>query len=533
MNKLVIAISAVLAAQPLYAQPPGAHAHDDDGDGPEARSALPITIDELVEVAVRLSPDLARAKIDRVAARAAAEGQGRNQAWVLTSTATYSRSATNDSQDVAPFAVVAEDSIGGSIGLGRNLPTGGSLSVELGAQHTTSEYNIVTGLTNPMAQVGVGSGSAATATAADDVPYEKSTTSLKATFKQPILRGFGPDVALAPQRKADLAASEATIKAQLAAEEMLKDIVTAYWELAYASFEVDTRQQALDLAHKQEQITHDQMRAGAAPSSALDSVTYELATREEALLRAQLVFEQKSLELRLKAGLELDKRQIVLRPNEPFQIGPEEFDVDEILERSHQANRQLATLQLEKKSADVDVDVAQDGVRPQLDFTVSGALVGYGDNAGASLSGIGQDAFQVTAGLQFSVELSGAARRQRDSALAKRRRLDVDRADLIRQIDTQVVTAVHTVTAARTRVALADRAILVAEEEVRTERASFLANRTTNHQVLQRQTALVEARLKRGRAIADYHEALVQLQFLSGLLLEQYRVNVHPRAERS
>ena len=45
------------------------------------------------------------------------------------------------------------------------------------------------------------------------------------------------------------------------------------------------------------------------------------------------------------------------------------------------------------------------------------------------------------------------------------------------------------VTAARTRVALAEKAIDVAEDNVRAERASFMAGRTTNFQVMQRQTS--------------------------------------------
>ena len=36
------------------------------------------------------------------------------------------------------------------------------------------------------------------------------------------------------------------------------------------------------------------------------------------------------------------------------------------------------------------------------------------------------------------------------------------------------------------------------------------------------------AKLRRARAIADYHIAVANLQFHGGMLLEQYRVNVRP-----
>ena len=40
-----------------------------DQDGPEATSVLPIKLDDLIEIAVRQSPELARSKNDRLAAK--------------------------------------------------------------------------------------------------------------------------------------------------------------------------------------------------------------------------------------------------------------------------------------------------------------------------------------------------------------------------------------------------------------------------------------------------------------------------------
>ncbi len=351
---------------------------------------------------------------------------------------------------------------------------------------------------------------------------------MRATLKQPLSRGFGPAVALANEKRADLQASEATIKAQLAAEEMVRDLVIAYWDLALTSYTLDVRNQSLELAKKQDDLTHEQMRAGSVPSTALNAVTYEIQIRQEAALRAQLELEQKSLDVRMKAGLELGRRDVLVRPAEAFDIGEDEFDVEEMLERSHAANRKLATIQLQQKVADVELAVAESQTKPALDLTVSGAVMGDGDNAGTAIGAIG-DSYEVSVGLSLSFELSGAAKKSRDAARARKRRLDVDRGDLMRQIDTQVVGAVHQVTAARTRVTLADKAILVAEENVRAERASFMVGRTTNFQVMQRQSELIEARLRRGQAVADYHKAVAQLQFLSGDILPQYRVNVRSK----
>ena len=532
MKSRALLIAALVSVLPhaSYAQPGVEMSGDaDDGDEPsdgaEARSMLPVRLDDLIEVAVRLSPDLARARVDRNAALHSMMGSNRGFAWTFISNVQYERNAMADHTEAPPFSVVATDKLSGNVGIQKNLPTGGQMQVQFGVQHQTQEYNVVDNLrkdqTAQMSPTGVDQNGNA---------YEfldQNTASLSATFKQPLSRGFGPDVALAPVKKAQLQATEATIKAQLAAEEMIRDIVIAYWELAYAAYAVDVRAQALDLAQKQEQLTHEQMRAGAVPSSAAHAVEYEISMRQNALLTAQLEVEKQSLDLRRKAGLELSQRDIVMRPAEPFAIGNDEFDVDDILARSKLANRQLATIQIERKIADVDSTVAHNQRKPQVDLTVTGALIGQGDSAGGSIGGIATgDNFQIVAGISVSFELSGAAKHQAQATDTKKHRLDIDRADAERQIEAAVVTAAHQVTAARTKVQLSDKAIEVAEENVRAERANFLVNRTTNFQVMQRQTELIEARLARGRAIADFHVAVAQLQFLSGLILEQYRVNV-------
>jgi len=546
MNRftLVAAVLGALTSVPAAAQPrgrsqantpssqdaaPAREAADDDGDGPEARGVALFKLEDIIEVAVRLSPDIARARIDREIARESAGGARKDQAWVLSANANYQRNALGaDATEVPPLGQLADDKLTASLGLGRNLPTGGNVSVELGLMHDRQELNI-TGEVLAQAQMQQGQCGENVDIFCQDQAYARLS------LKQPLARGLGSDVALAGERKADLAAAEATVKAQLAAELMLRDLISAYWELAYAAYEVDTRAAALDLARKQDQLTRQEMRAGTASQNSIDAVTYEIAIRDEALLTAKLAFEKKSLELRRKAGLEIGRRDIVVRPGEPLEIDNADWNIDDILAKSHKINRQIATVVLEKKIADVDVDVAHDATLPQIDLNLSGALVGTGDTSSGAFSAVGGSAgfgYQVTAGLSMSFELSGAAKATQSAAAAKRHHLDVERVDLERQIDAEVVSSVKVVMSGRTRVALTDKAISVAEDNLKAERANFLAQRSNNFQVMQRQTQVIDARLRRGRAVTDYHVAVAQLQYLSGTLLDAYRIHVRPRTDR-
>jgi outer membrane protein len=546
MNRLALLVAATLSALnsvPAAAQPRGRSqantpappaARDeeiDDGDGPEARGVALFKLDDIIEVAVRLSPDIARARADREIARGGAGAARKEQAWILSANANYQRDALGadtPTNRLEPLQVLADDKVTGSLGLGRNLPTGGNVSVELGLSHERRELNI-TG--EVLAQAGMTQSECGENV--DIFCQDQATARL--SLKQPLARGLGGEVALASERRADLTAAGATVKAQLAAEQMIRDLVSAYWELAYAAYEVDVRAQALELARKQDQLTRQEMRAGTATQNAIDAVTYEIAVRDEALITSKLAFEKKSLEMRRKAGLEIGRRDIVVRPSEPLEIDDEEWRVEDVLAKSHKINRQLATIVLEKKIADVDVAVTHDATLPQIDLSLSGAVRGTGDTSSGAFSGVaGGDGFgyQVVAGLSMSFELSGAAKAAHTAAVAKRHRLDVDRVDLERQIDAEVVSSVKVLMSGRTRVALTDKAIAIAEENLKAERANFLAQRSTNFQVMQRQTQVIDARIRRGRAVAEYHVAVAQLQYLSGTLLDAYQIRVRARADR-
>lgn len=545
-NALVAAVLSALtlgqagqaAAEPRRARVAQAEEATDDGDGPEAKAAALFKLDDIIEVAVRLSPDIARAKVDRDVAQSSAGAARRGQQWVLSANAQYQRDAiAADTPDfrLSPLQQVSDDKLTASLGLARALPTGGSLSLELGLTHDRQELFVPQELLTGSNAGQDGQQAPQTECGENPDIYCQDQASARLTLKQPIARGLGSDVALADERRADLGAAEATVKSQLAAEEMIRDLVSAYWDLAYAAYEVDIRALSLAEAKKQDQITRQEMRAGTASQNALDTVVYEIAVRDEALITAKLEFEKKSLELRQKAGLEIGRRDIVVRPNEPFEVGDEEWSVDDVIAKSHKVNRQLTSVMLQKKMADVDVAVARNAMLPQVDLTLSGAVLGTGDTAGGAFSGVsGGDGFgySIIAGVQLSFELSGAARAAHDAAQSKRRRLDIDRVDLERKLDAQIVSSVKQLMSGRTRVALTDKAIAVAQDNVKSERASFLAQRSSNFQVFQRLQQVSDAQIRRGRAIADYHIAVAQLQYLSGTLLDAYRIHVRARQGR-
>src|SRR5689334_22133713 len=107
LSLLVAAVLGVLPSVQVSAQPRGrsqantasAQASsreadsDDDGDGPEAKGVALFKLDDIIEVAVRLSPDIARARVDREIAQGSAGAARKDQSWVLSAGANYQRDA--------------------------------------------------------------------------------------------------------------------------------------------------------------------------------------------------------------------------------------------------------------------------------------------------------------------------------------------------------------------------------------------------------------------------------------------------------
>src|SRR3954469_16627675 len=105
LSLLVAAVLGVLPSVSATAQPRGRSqantassqeaassrdsASDDDGDGPEARGVALFKLDDIIEVAVRLSPDIARARTDREIARPSSGAADKDQQWILLANASY------------------------------------------------------------------------------------------------------------------------------------------------------------------------------------------------------------------------------------------------------------------------------------------------------------------------------------------------------------------------------------------------------------------------------------------------------------
>jgi outer membrane protein TolC len=486
MLRLALVVMAIAAPLAAHAQP-------------EREPDEPISFDQLLETAVRRSSTLAFVRSTRRQADLAVKTAGARGEWQVQTTAAV------DSKHEPGVAAGQEVSIGtlsltGTIGLATQVSTGAELGVSLDSSKQTRS---------------AGAGSASSV-----------LTSVGVELRQPLLRGLAQG-AHVEQHKAKLAAAAAKLQATDDSAGLILDLLSAYWELAYAHATLVVRDKSLALAQSQLDLTRKMHERGTVPDSAIKSARYGVALREEAKLRAKDALMSASLQLRKLAGLELTVELGDLVPSDPLAISTVDYDANEAIAEALAHNPQIAAARLGVSVADVDVRRARNAALPALDVSANASLLGVGADHGDSFRAVGSAAsYQVGGVLTLSLSVGGAASAAADAARIRRSDARLSAKDVERNVVAGVIEIVRRLSAAKQRALVAERAIELATANLDTEVALFRADKSSNFLVFQRQTELDEARLLASRAAADALIARATLDYFTGTLLDRYGVEV-------
>lgn len=484
----------------------------------EAR-ATKASLGDVIGVAVRQSPGLRRARLVRAAAVADAEAAELDQEW-KAQTDVGARRQSVDRPIPEPVQLLEDLTIDGQLGLTKLLPSGGSLALSAALTRRDQTFDVSRFVFDPM-NPGAGFGTERSRQSA-----ENSAARAGITLAQPLLRGLGT-AGIDPVRRARAQRDSSVHAAQLAAEETVRDIVVAYWELAYATAAVGVAERSFELSRKQLEQMAEGRRAGMVAANSVNAVEYQLAVREEALLRAKVEQRIRSMDLRRLVALDVEGEGELVLPTEAFAIDQRAFNLEQLLERSLERNPELSQLVADKKVAEIELGIARDLSKPQLDLSVEAALVGNGDNFGNALGEVGSgNTYEVGARLTLSYELGGARSAAVRGAEKRKSAVTVTAAERAYRIRTEVMTGYDVVLAAQKRVTLSEKAIALAKQMLDAEQANYTAGRSTTYTVLDRQAEVIDAERALVRGIADYHQAVARLELLTGEILDHHGVDL-------
>jgi outer membrane protein TolC len=347
------------------------------------------------------------------------------------------------------------------------------------------------------------------------------------TFRQPLLRGFGPDVNLAPIRisRRDASAADAAFQYQI--ERTITDVALAYYELIYTRNDLQARQESLNLAAQLLQDNKSRVEIGTMSSLDISQANAEAASRREEVIRAErAIRDQENVMKRLISrdiGSWLEKR---LRPVDEPRMNLEPTIA---LSNIHEALRQRADLQeaVERAEAQkIQLKYDQNQILPQLDLRASYGFSGLDRDLDRSINKAseGQDP-EWFVGLAVEIPLGNRERRGRVEAsrLTKEQTL-LQVKKLEQNIIVEVDNAVGQVETNRQRVVAAQASRQFAEETVNAEQEKLRAGSSTSFVVLQLQRDLTEARVRELRAMADLQKSRAELLRVQGRTLVENRV---------
>jgi outer membrane protein len=394
--------------------------------------------------------------------------------------------------------------------LKKHLPWGTDLSLRLDASRQTSTQFFFVGPGVP------GANPDGTFTVPLGPGYGAS---VKLAATQPLLRGAGRALAEADLRIARRRLTGVQLNRDHTASEVLRDALTAYWELWYATTAVDIEHRGHDTAQKERDDAAARIRTGSL--AAADGLTFEteVARRQEDVVNAEAERGRRAADLaRLLGRAELPGLEAAV-PEAPTDSSTLDGDLQS---QALGASPKLRALAADVAVAETRATTAGDSLRPRLDLDgyVQGQGLAYDDVPEALNRLTKLKVVSAHVGLTLELPLDDTQHR----AERERAQLEVETAvHRLEEERQEVLGAVEStrlaLEEARQRVSLAGQTRDLALRQADAERARFATGGSTAIQVLQAQDAVRAAELRVARARTDVVQRHVALAHQVGLLL--------------
>jgi len=348
-------------------------------------------------------------------------------------------------------------------------------------------------------------------------------------WTKPLLRGAG-DVVLASVRQARNGSRVADQSQKALTDQVLLRIETAYWNLAYTREQEESRRRAERVATELLDLTKVRFDAQVATSLDVADARAGVEARrgerivteglrgeaEDALRQLILPFDGSGGELPVLIPVD-DVRTVPVRD----RVDPK--DEQRYVDQALRGRPDLLAALADLDNKDIDVEVASDGMRPQLDLIARLSSNGLDDGLFGALGQTAQgEGFSGSVGLSFQVYLGRrTARAQLRIAEWVRGQAAVRQQDLRNRIQAEVRSALRDLATARALGEAARGETEAAREALEGEQLKERNGASTPFQVLQKEDVVTQAVTREARAAANVRIAIARVWKAVGLLSEQ------------
>jgi outer membrane protein TolC len=324
-------------------------------------------------------------------------------------------------------------------------------------------------------------------------------------------------------------------RGQLLAE--LTRSITTYYELIYATANVDVLRISLAQAQELLRVNTAKFNAGVLPELDVLQAKADVAARQQLLITALQQVEDISDQLKNQLAEITEMQDVTLVPLDlpevpdyPVRGKEEQYIRDALLYRP-----EFEQIRLQLEQAQIRREVARNQKLPQLDLFARYLAISADNTAGDAWEGTtGNDYGNWRIGIQFSYPLQNRAARYRYLQAEK----GVQSAALMMQkvhndIIQDVRASLRAVETNRQQIEVGKATVEFNREKVETGMRRQQVGLATSFEVLQFQTALASARSNLLRAIIDYNKSIVQLERAKGTLLQKLGISVTPQGAKA
>ena len=456
--------------------------------------SLEISLPQAVEMARELNPGIRSAGVaTRIQSRAVA-AEGARFGRQVTADVSYADERAPSISALENVQMATSSVYTAGVGLAQELASGG----RIGVRFTNSRY----------------SSNAAYRTI--DPVYQSG---LALELSQPLLRGRGE----VNRTALHLAQNELSI-AEIALDEEVRDLTAsvsaAYWDLYFALENLAVQRQLEDGARRVLETVRARAEMGADPRAAILQAEVGAARREADIVAAEGQVRQAEDELRSLLGLDQDPAHWTTRlvPTSVPRLEDSGRDLNAGVEAALEASPAYRRAEVQTQSLDLQVALARDQTRPEVNLSARLGLTGIGASYGDNMEVLGEgDGRSWGGSLALVVPLGKDPETERhQQRLLEKERSQIDLERLRLGIVQQVREQYRLVEINRRQSEVAGLSVRLAEQNVAEEEQRLALGLSTVREVLDAQDELAESRVSLLRAVVDYNRARIEWTRLTG-----------------
>jgi len=341
--------------------------------------------------------------------------------------------------------------------------------------------------------------------------YNADTT---VTLTQPLLRGFGRQVAGSVLATAKFQQAQSVRQQKLSEQEVAIEVATAYYRLVALHAFVDVARQSVDRSKKLAESSQAKLTAGLVSQLDVLRAQQLVTDAETQLFDALSAAEDARDRLRFVIGRH-DSQPIDVVRRIPAPE-PEPIDADQASRTALDNRVDLQARDAERAEADRQVRVSRNQLLPQVDVNLA---LARRQTANSLLESFRMGGFQVATFFTISMAVDRTAQTVAlQNAVLERDRRTRDRSTLERQVATEVRSALRDRDRLRRQLAAAETNVGISETEVDVARLRFEHGLSDNLDVVNAEASLLAAESRRIQVLADAALARLRLRATLGVL---------------